>query len=73
MPWEKKDTEKETGDSKGKVSGAWHQARDDSGRGDYNDSLRDPSYKDNASQGISDALNDAGITDIQSLPSSSEE
>ncbi|OGC52313.1 hypothetical protein A2982_01895 [candidate division WWE3 bacterium RIFCSPLOWO2_01_FULL_39_13] len=65
----KKDAQKDTDVSRRHVEGAWHYARDDSGRGkDYADNLRDPSYKDQASSGVSDALNDAGITDIQSLP-----
>ncbi len=66
--YDKHDAAKDTGSSVREVERAWHTARDDSGRGDYNDKLRDPSYKDNASQALSQILRDSGITDIQSLP-----
>ena len=62
------DVAHDTGSSKRDVDRAWHQARDDSGRGDYNDRLRDPSYKDQASRELSDMFSELGITDIQSLP-----
>ena len=63
-----KDAARDTGSSKREVERAWHQARDDSGRGDYNDRLRDPYYKDQASRALSDMFRDSGIPDIQSLP-----
>ena len=63
-----KDAARDTGSSKREVDRAWHTARDDSGRGDYNDKLRDADYKDRASSALSDMLRDSGITDIQSLP-----
>lgn len=69
--WTGKDTQRETDCSKQKRELAWHVGRDDSGREktNYNGPLRDVSYKDNASSGVSDALKEANITDVQSLPS----
>ena len=64
----KHDAADDTNSSVREVERAWHYARDDSGRGDYNDNLRDPGYKDSASSALSDMFRDSGITDIQSLP-----
>lgn len=70
--YRQEDAENETGSDKHWTGKAWHDARDNSGRGETNygrDDFRNESMHQRLSDDISASLRDAGITDIQQLPS----